>query len=286
MKQTAFTLILMLALLTAAAATIDFTSPASANPTNFQLSMPIEHINYTITEVNGTLWAKIDGNYPLQIQKNQTCWFSDALPMVYPMPPNSTNIHLTLNGTELEWSNYTKTFPESLHRTAIGDWWMTYSVLENVSDSFLLQIHYEHPLERVNGSYILLYDLNIIDYLSTATPDSTAYFTFQFDSNVSNLQVYTAPVDSEASMWQPKDSSISSEGSFSVVSVEVHSVYAALLPGDLVVVFSDQKQAAQSSGEESVWVVPVLIDVVLVLVIVYVKRKAIASAFSSRKTTN
>jgi hypothetical protein len=29
--------------------------------------MPEEQVNYTITKVNGTLWAKIDGTYPLRI---------------------------------------------------------------------------------------------------------------------------------------------------------------------------------------------------------------------------
>jgi len=50
------------------------------------LSMPIEHVNYTITNVNGTLWAKIDGEYPIYIQ-NQ---FNGDMPMVYPMPPGTT----------------------------------------------------------------------------------------------------------------------------------------------------------------------------------------------------
>jgi hypothetical protein len=67
----------------------------------------------------------------------------------------------------MSWSNYTQIYPEALHHTAVGDWWMIYSNLENVSDYFELKIHYEHPLEMINGSYLFLYDLNISPYLSS-----------------------------------------------------------------------------------------------------------------------
>ncbi len=282
MKPTAYTAILVLALLVAlAASAVSICSFASANPSGepLQLSMPIEHINYTITTINGSLWAKIDGYYPISIQNSA----SDILPMLYPMPPNSTNIHLYLGDHELEWSNYTQTYPDSLHRTALGDWWMVSSVLGNLSDSFLLQIHYEHPLERVNGSYVLLYDLNIADYLSAQNPDSTAYFTVRFEGNVSDVHVYTAPPNSLASQWQPKAFAFTAEG----LTFEVHSQFGADLPGDLAVVFSDGTSSSQNEQQgalEPTWVIPVVLDIILIAILLYAKRKTVLSAFSSRKT--
>ena len=86
----------MLALLFLALATVQCAGFASANPDGSSpaLLMPIEHINYTITRVNGTLWAKIDGNYPISIQTEPDCELGGDLPMVYPMPPQTTNIHV------------------------------------------------------------------------------------------------------------------------------------------------------------------------------------------------
>jgi hypothetical protein len=203
--------------------------------------------------------------------------------MVYPMPPNSTNIHLYLGERELAWSNYTQANPDSVHRTAIGDWWMVSSVLDNLSDSFLLQIHYEHPLERLNGSYVFLYDLNIADYLSTQSPDSTAYFTISFEGNVSNVNVYTAPVNSPPSQWQPKTFISTAEG----LTVEMYSQYGADLLGDFVVVFSNVNYLSENKKQDALeptWAIPVVIDVVLIGILLYAKRKTVISAFSSRKT--
>ena len=63
------------------------------------LSMPVEYVNYAITWVNGSLWAKIDGNYPIYNSG------FDVLPMFYPTPPGTTNISLNLDGALVSWSN-------------------------------------------------------------------------------------------------------------------------------------------------------------------------------------
>jgi len=142
-------------------------------------------------------------------------------------------------GRELSWSNYTNAFPWSLHQTAIGDWSMVSCVLEYVSGSSVLKIHYEHPLQEVNGSYLFLYDLNIIDYISESHPSSTAHFTIRFETNLTDLYIYIALPNSAAGQWEPKNFTTAAEGSNKVVSVEMNSQYDVTLPGDLVVVFSN-----------------------------------------------
>ena len=232
--------------------------------------MPIEHVNYTITSVNGTLWAKIDGEYPIYIQ-NQ---FNGDMPMVYPMPPGTTNIHVWLDGQELSWSNYTQSNPDALHQTAIGDWWMIYSVLPNVSASFTLRIHYEHPLEMVNGSYLFLYDLNISPYLSEQNQNSTAYFMVCLETNNTNFHAYTAPPDSPASEWKPINYTTKNENSTTVGRISMHSEYPGVsgkpLPGDLVVEFSIK----QGMSEFTFWLVPILLFTLLwILLLMYVRRR-------------
>jgi hypothetical protein len=54
--------------------TLFLSLPIIAKTVNaYPFSMPEEYINYTITRVDGVLWAKIDGTYQSTIQeaKNQ-----------------------------------------------------------------------------------------------------------------------------------------------------------------------------------------------------------------------
>ena len=250
----------------------------SANPDGSlpALAMPVEYVNYTITRVNGTLWAKIDGNYPIYLLKQSDCTFNGELPMVYPMPLGTTNIHVTLGDRELSWINYTEAYPEALHHTAIGDWSMIYSVLSPVSDFFVLKIHYEHPLEVANGSYLFLYDLNISPYLSPQSNNSTAYFTVRMEANTTNLHAYTTKTDTE---WNPINYTTTKEGSTEVVAIQMHSEYNKTL-GDLVVVFSDADQVP----EFPIWIIPVLIAIILLTALLYLKRRTVLSALTLSKT--
>ena len=253
--------------------------------------MPIEYVNYTITDVNGVFWAKIDGKYPISLLESADCTFNGVLPMLYPMPPNATNINITVDNRDAAWRDYEGS---EMHQTAIGNWAMIYCVISDVNESFLLKIHYEHPIEYVNGSHhIFLYDLNIAPYLSSQSPDSTAYFAFRFQTDSGEVHVYTALPDSIQAQWQIKNYTLRQESESTVVMVELHSRFGEELPGDLAVVFSGTQNSSanllsnsnQSEQETNylMWLVPVLIDVVLVAAVLFVKRKAVVSVFSSRK---
>jgi len=237
------------------------------------LSMPSEHVNYTVASVNGTLWAKIDGEYPIYIQNR----FKGDLPMVYPMPPGTTNITVTLDDRELTWNNYTQSNPDALHQTAIGNWWMIYSILPNISEFFTLRIHYEHSLEVLNGSYLFLYDLNISPYLSEQNENSSAFFTVRMETNFTNLHAYIALPDSTAREWKPINYTTSTEKSTKVVSILMYSEYPGVsgkpLPGDLVVEFSNPNQ----TSDFPLWIIAILFFASLLLVVFfYIKRRKIS----------
>ena len=279
MQKKKFAIIIIIVLFISTVLGLQLDSFASANPDSSipALSMPVEYVNYTISRINGTFWAKIDGNYPIYILSQSGCASSVELPMVYPMPPQTTNIHVWLGDQELSWSNYTQSNPHALHHTAIGDWWMINSVLSNVSDFFVLKIHYEHPLETVNGSYLFLYDLNISPYLSPQSTKSTAYFTIRIESNTADLYAYTTETDTK---WNPIDFTITREGSIEIAAIQMRSEYDEPLFGDLVVVFSSEQVE-----EFNLWIIPVAVDVVLIILLIYIKRKTILSALTSRKTS-
>jgi hypothetical protein len=269
MEKIALALTLILVLLTSALAGLGPVNLASANPDGSfpTLAMPVEYVNYTIARVNGTLWAKIDGDYPIYVLNQSDCSFNGELPMVYPMPPGTTNIHVFLSNKELSWINYTEAYPDELHHTAIGDWWMIYSVVGPVSDYFELKIHYEHPLQVVNGSYLFLYDLNISPYLSPQSSNSTVYFTIRMETNTTNLHAYTTETDSK---WNLINCTSTKEASAEVVAIQMYSEHSKPLLGDLVVVFS----VADQVPEFPIWTLPALIMAVFFVTLVYLKRKS------------
>ena len=199
------------------------------------LAMPLEYVNCTITAINGSLWTMIDGDYPIFISNQPDYGPIEELPMVYPMPPNTTHIHVYLADKELSWTNYTQTYPDQLHHTAIGDWWMIHSVLGNVTDFFELKIHYEHPLQIINGRYMFLYDLNINPYLSPQNNNSICIYTIHVDANISDLQTYTAETDLN---WNPIDRTSIKEDTSQTIIIREYSEYGKPLLGDLVIEFS------------------------------------------------
>jgi hypothetical protein len=204
---------------------------AEMSETQSILSMPEEYVNYTIAAINENLWAKIDGTYPIYYTGSE-----EALPMVYPTPPGTTNIHLWLDDVELGWSNYTQVYPEATHHTGIGDWPMILSVLEPVPDQFVLRIHYEHPVQVINGSYMFLYDLNIKDYLSVSAPKSTAYFTIMMNINFTDLDINTVSVGDER--LSPINYSVAGANP-AEITLRMVSEYDKPLLGDLLVSFKE-----------------------------------------------
>ena len=231
------------------------TEPPPDGSTYPLVAMPEEYINYVICHVNGSLWAKIDGTYPLhkvfgagdvfKLDDIEYAVLSNELPLVYPTPPGTTNISVIMNETELNWSNYTQTHPEALHQTAIGDWSMIYCKINHVPDYFILKIHYEHPVPMINGSCTFLYDLNISPYLSPWCPKSTAYFNIRMETNYTNFLTYT--VGSNGT-WNPVNHTITKEDIAEIVSIKITSEYHKPLLGDLVVTFTEAIEPVQQSG--------------------------------------
>lgn len=237
---------------------LQFLPFAAANPTSaYSLEMPEEYINYTICWVNGSLWAKVDGTYPLtkfgiecedQALSGDSTGFTftgDTLPMAYPTPPGTTNISVKMDETELEWSNYTQTFPDETHYTAIGNWAMINCTIHPILDQFTLKIHYEHPIMLINGSYTFLYDLNISPYLSPWSNKSTAHFNIRFETDYTGLQAYTIATDGTLN---PVEYTVTRETEAETLSLQVVSEYSQPLPGDLLISFHEGNESGQPNS--------------------------------------
>jgi hypothetical protein len=221
------------------------------------IAMTEEWVNYTIGSINGTLWATIDGFYPIHLSSEES-----ILPMVYPIPPNTTNIYIWLNGAELPWLNYAEINPTAKHYTVIGDWEMVYCVLNLTSTDFLLQIQYQHPIQLINGSYEFLYDLNISPYLTPENPKSTAHFTIKLPQNVSTNVYRTVE-------WNSVKVNSSFMTATNLVTFDVISEYNKPLAGDIAFIL-----AGSTVPELSEWIcLPFLIVIAIAVLAFRVKSK-------------
>jgi hypothetical protein len=171
----------------------------------------------------------------------------DTIPMVYPTPPGTTNISLKMNKAELKWSNYTQSNPDALHHTALGDWPMISSTI-TVLDHFTLKIHYEHPIEVVNGNNTFLYDLNISPYLSPWSNKSTAFFNIMFETNYTDLQTNTIATNGALN---PVNYEVTEEDETQVVTLQVVSEYNKPLLGDLLISFTEGEETKQANSDSS-----------------------------------
>jgi hypothetical protein len=267
-KKSGLALILMVLLLASAMSGLGSIKVAFANSDESYpiLAMPVEYVNYSITSINGTLWAKIDGDYPIYILNESEYALNGELPMVYPIPPETIDIHVYLGTQELSWTNYTQAYPDALHHTAIGDWCMIYSLVGPVSNFFELKIHYEHPVEFINGSYLFLYNLNIGPYLSPKDSNSTCYYTIRMETNFTNLHAYTTGNDP---VWNPINNTITHEDSATVVSIQEYSDYYKTLPGDMAVTFSANYQIQEFPP----WITPAILLLLVSAASIYLKSK-------------
>lgn len=226
----------------------------------YLLEMPNEQIDYTICKINGTLWAKVDGTYPLNkininSSQNQSLLTTDILPtftgekisMIYPTPPGTKNISIKIDEVELGWHNYTQIFPEALHYTAIGNWSMISCTINPVLDEFLLKIHYEHPIEQKNGSYMFLYDINIIPYLSPWSNKSTAHFTIDFKTKIADFQASTITPEGITKSVEYT----TQENSSDKIYLQIVSEYSKPVLGDLIISFSDVEKTEKENPEVS-----------------------------------
>ena len=229
-KTTVAITFIAIILLTAAAATQLVNLKETNYPASQLITMPEEYINYTITTINGSLWAKIDGTYPLHV-----LFWQGALPLVYPTPPGTTDISVKMDETELNWNNFTEIYPDAVHFTAIGNWPMINCTINPVPEYFTLRIHYEHPVMLINGSRTFLYDLNISPYLSEQSTKSTAYFTVHMETSYTNLHVKTIATDETVT---PINYTTTTDGTAKTVAFPIVSEYSKPLLGDILVTFT------------------------------------------------
>lgn len=262
----AITFLPMLLLSAATATQLVNSENTNSLPTSPLITMPEEYINYTITTINGSLWAKIDGTYPLNV-----LYWQGALPLVYPTPPGTTNISLKIDETELSWDNFTEFYPDAVHFTTIGNWPMINCTINPVPEYFTLKIHYEHPVMLINGNHTFLYDLNISPYLSEWSTKSTAYFTIRMETNYKNLHVNAIATDETVT---PINYTTTTDDTTKTVTFQIISEYTKPLLGDILVTFTVADAPTAVEFSYLLIILPIAVIATLIVRIAYKRKHA------------
>jgi len=240
------------------------------------ISMPVEYVNYTVSSVNGNLWAFVDGTYPIQIPQSSV---GQELPMIYPMPTGVTNISIELNGQDVAFGNLTQADPDMFHYTYLGDWQMIFFNIQPATPNFVLTIHYQHPIIQANGTNMFLYNLNISGYLSNSSSESTAYFNVLFPTNCSGINVYTVPGQGAVPLTDtrtPVNFTISKGNGAQTVTFKIVSGYSDQPRDELVTFHEWQTQVPKFTSwtiEFSIIIVTVAVVVVVVAVLLFYFKK-------------
>jgi len=279
MKQPALTAIVILALLSAIVAGLQAVNLSIANPGPATQIAPVVkvseiQINAKISQSNETLWAIVDRtdltntvygfgdqyqteNYGMGLlhgpEKVTVTVAYDRLDAQYPVPVNATNIHLTLNNTEIEWAFTKRTF--HLFDTYLPE--LHWKIL-SVPESFLIHAHYEHPVLTTDKTYAYLgeyafliplgqrYGLQeVVSYAYSEYPwftnSSIAKISIEVDSDFTNMHVYSIDGFGTLTLLNYTDAlqGLTRTVSFTV-SGQRPASYETTVPYGVVVVFDPQ----------------------------------------------
>jgi nitrous oxidase accessory protein NosD len=247
------------------------TTTPTASLTQPLLSMPQEYINYTVSNINGSLWVTVDDLYPMHISSELV---GHELQMVYPTPPGTTpDLEIAMDGHKVNWSNYTAINPSALHYTYLGEWSMVACTIQPTATDFLLTIHYRHPILQANGSYLFLYDLNINPYLSEASANSAAHFNVCFEVNCTNIHIFNVPGDSSMPKdgeLTPIDFTLNQNNSIHTINFSITSAYSKPVLGDQLITF---QSVPVDAPEFSFWIILPLALVATLIAIIANRKK-------------
>lgn len=186
-----------------------FSSSVNANPgipTNIPPIVSVSEMNYnaTVSNKNDQPWASIDVEYatytihgygeyyyarkeynsPTDPEPNiKYTVTTDKLEADYPIPLNTTNIKVAVNGEEKNWENKKGIY----HLYDVNMPRITWTI-QPVPKNFSVNLHYEHPLTRTNEGYLLFVPLGQ-RYGSTESPFYPLYDWFAYESPKGSVKI-------------------------------------------------------------------------------------------------
>ena len=142
-----------------------------ANPIPYPVVwMPREDIYVNLSASNGTVCAKVHGVYHFSHSDFKN------VSMTYPISPNSTNISVEVNGSEINWWYSDKTYSSVLGNLPMINW-----TIYNFPAPTIVEVDYEHIVPKSNNTYQYLYAMGTGRYFYTYSKTTTAYIHISID---------------------------------------------------------------------------------------------------------
>jgi hypothetical protein len=197
-----------------------------------KVNVPEMKVSATISTINGTLWAEIDADYTMHavyaygdsylaensgmglVKYPESPYLTvivtqDVLEAHYPIPLDATNISVEINGKKIGEQQDPRGFFHLFDTDLAEINWTVSPVL----DSFIVSVHYEHPVHRTTEDYNYLGDYAVALPLygrygcsNISYPLYSWYgyppnnYDIQIKSKLANLQVYS--LDTQGALTQ------------------------------------------------------------------------------------
>lgn len=154
-------------------------------------SMPLAEMQVDIQRSADGLHAVFTGEFTFD------CIPSDALSMLFPLPPDADNTHVRKDDVEMEWSRSSELYPTILPETP------TIPMIEWTGpfprSGALFRVDYEHDLIKRPQEFVFFYAMGTGKYFPTCEETTTAYFDIVLptDFSVKSVCLDNTPHDYE-----------------------------------------------------------------------------------------
>jgi len=153
-----------------------------------------EEIDATISYAGPVIYARVNGTYAFGASDPPS-----ETTMDYPVPSSASNISVKIDETPLAW-NWNNTH----YDTVIGDypfinWWIF-----PVPASFIISVHYEHPVPLIEGKYKFLYALGsarVGQIWKYCPANITTYISKDVAHTVDDIDVYLVTPELEPAYY-------------------------------------------------------------------------------------
>ena len=275
-----------------------------------KVTVPEMNVNATISKVNGLFWVAIDAEYQMHTiygygdsyiaQNTGMGSIADPSPYVtvtvtqdileahYPIPFNVTSLSVNVNGEKAVWQQDSRGFFHIFDSDLLEINW----TVAPVPKEFIVAVHYEHPILKIDDVYSYLGDyafvLPLYGRYGCSNISFPLYSWFGYVPREYNIQIESGFTETEAysistrGTLAPLKYTASTEKGVERIEISQETEEDTFFHGAVVVFntpISSYDNPAIPDGYEPIFIgiISVLVAVVVIGLLVYFKKRKVGS---------